>query len=176
MRSGSSGSVILWLLALAFPLTGCAPDAEDTAPERPPNFVIIFVDDVGYGDLGSYGHPTIRTPNLDRMAAEGQRWTSFYAQASVCSPSRATLLTGRLHLRSGMYGRSRVLFPDSQSGLPDSEIVIAEALKEIGYATAVVGKWHLGHLPPYLPANHGFDYWFGLPYSNDMDSTVLPGG
>ncbi|SVB12469.1 uncharacterized protein METZ01_LOCUS165323, partial [marine metagenome] len=89
---------------------------------RTPNIVIITADDLGYGDLGSYGHPNIRTPHLDRMADEGQRWTSFYSQAPVCSPSRAALLTGRVHLRSGMYGRQQgVFFPDSQAGLPAEE-------------------------------------------------------
>lgn len=143
------------------------------APEKP-NFVVIFCDDLGYGDLGCYGHPTIRTPNLDRMAAEGQRWTDFYAAAEVCTPSRAALLTGRLPIRSGMAShRRRVLFPDSKGGLPDGEITIAEALKARGYAAACVGKWHLGHLPPYHPLKHGFDSYFGIPYSNDMKPTPL---
>lgn len=136
-----------------------------------PNFVIIFADDLGYGDLGCFGHPTIRTPNLDRMAAEGQRWTNFYVGASVCTPSRAALLTGRLPIRTGMMSaKRRVLFPDSKGGLPASEITIAEALREAGYATAAIGKWHLGHLPQYLPTAHGFDTYWGIPYSNDMDA------
>ncbi len=142
-----------------------------------PNFVIIFCDDLGYGDLGAYGHPTIRTPNLDRMVAEGQKWTNFYAAASVCTPSRAALLTGRLPIRSGMCSdRRRVLFPDSAGGLPESEVTIAEALKAAGYATACVGKWHLGHLPQYLPTRHGFDSYLGIPYSNDMRPTPLMDG
>ena len=140
-----------------------------------PNLVIIFADDLGYGDLGVYGHPTIRTPNLDRMAAEGMKFTQFYAAASVCTPSRAGIMTGRLPIRSGMVSSvRRVLFPDSQLGLPSEEITIAEALKVRGYATACVGKWHLGHLPPYLPTANGFDTYFGIPYSNDMDR-VQPG-
>ena len=146
------------------------------AESESPNVVIIFADDLGYGDLGAYGHPTIRTPNLDRMASEGQRWTSFYSQAPVCSPSRAALLTGRIHLRSGMFGRRQgVFFQDSHHGLPDGEITLAEALKELGYATGIVGKWHLGHQPEYRPLRHGFDSWFGIPYSNDMDWQVPPG-
>ena len=113
------------LLAVA-----CAPAAPPTsAGDGPPNIVIITADDLGYGDLGSYGHPNIRTPHLDRMAEEGLRWTSFYAQAPVCSPSRAALLTGRVHLRSGMFGRrTAVFFPDSRAGLPAEEITLAEAL------------------------------------------------
>ena len=134
------------------------------------NFIVIFCDDLGYGDLGSFGNPTIRTPNLDRMAAEGQRWTSFYAADSVCTPSRSALLTGRLPIRTGMYSDTRrVLFPDSKGGLPATEITIAEILKQKGYATAAVGKWHLGYQPEYLPMRHGFDSYFGIPYSNDMD-------
>ncbi len=110
------------------------------------------------------------------MASEGLRWTSFYAQAPVCSPSRAALLTGRLHLRSGMFGRhTAVLFPDSRSGLPTEEITLAESLSDLGYTTGIIGKWHLGHRPQYLPIRHGFDYWFGVPYSNDMDWN-LPNG
>ena len=143
--------------------------AAATAQQRPPNFIVVFVDDMGYGDLGSYGHPTVSTPHLDRLAAEGQRWTEFYVAASVCTPSRAGLITGRLPIRSGMASyKSRVLFPDSTGGLPDSEITIAEVLKQKRYATAAVGKWHLGHLPQYLPTRHGFDSYFGVPYSNDM--------
>jgi len=138
--------------------------------KQQPNFVLIFCDDLGYGDLGSFGHPTIRTPNLDRMAAEGQRWTQFYAAAPVCTPSRAALMTGRYPIRSGMCSNVRgVLFPDSAGGLPENEITVATALKSRGYATACVGKWHLGHLPQYLPTSHGFDSYFGIPYSNDMD-------
>ena len=135
-----------------------------------PNFIIIFTDDQGYGDLGCYGHPTIRTPNLDRMAAEGQKWTNFYVAANVCTPSRAGLMTGRLPVRTGMCSDTRrVLFPDSDDGLPQSENTIARILKKQGYRTEAIGKWHLGHLPPYLPTNHGFDSYFGIPYSNDMD-------
>ncbi len=144
--------------------------AQAQGANRPPNIVIIFCDDLGYGDLGCFGHPTIRTPNLDRMAAEGMKLTSFYVGASVCTPSRAALLTGRLPIRSGMCSdRRRVLFPDSAGGLPSAEVTIAEVLKPRGYATACVGKWHLGHLPQYLPTQQGFDTYFGIPYSNDMD-------
>lgn len=141
-----------------------------------PNLIIILADDMGYGDMGAYGHPTIRTPNLDKMAQEGQRWTNFYVAAPVCTPSRAGLLTGRLPIRSGMCSeKRRVLFPDSKGGLPETEITIASALKSAGYATACVGKWHLGHLPRYAPNVHGFDYYFGIPYSNDMDKVKGPG-
>ena len=135
-----------------------------------PNFIIIFADDLGYGDLSVYGHPTIQTPNLDRMAHEGQKWTNFYVAASVCTPSRAALLTGRLTVRSGMSSnKTRVLYPNSKNGLPADEITLAEQLKKVGYSTACIGKWHLGHKEQYLPTNNGFDYYFGIPYSNDMD-------
>lgn len=146
--------------------------AQTTARTDRPNLIVILCDDLGFGDLGVYGHPTIRTPNLDRMASAGQKWTNFYVADSVCTPSRAALLTGRLPIRSGMTARSnnrRVLFPDSSGGLPHSEITIAELARTRGYATACVGKWHLGHLPEYLPGKQGFDYYFGIPYSNDMD-------
>lgn len=151
----------------------CTPATQQV--ERPPNIIIIFADDLGYGDLSSYGHPTIHTPHLDQMAAEGMRFTQFYSGASVCTPSRAALLTGRLPFRSGMASdHRRVLFPNSDGGLPQEEITIAEALKEQGYATSIVGKWHLGHLPPYLPTEHGFDEYFGIPYSNDMSPGTSP--
>ena len=140
------------------------------ADEKPMNFVIVYADDLGYGDLSCYGNPTIRTPHLDRMADEGIRFTQFYSASSVCTPSRAALLTGRLPVRSGMCSdKRRVLFPDSGGGIPDSEITLAEALKELGYSTGCFGKWHLGHLPQFLPTNNGFDTYFGIPYSNDMD-------
>lgn len=124
---------------------------------------------MGYGDLSCFGNPTIKTPNLDRMALEGQKWSSFYVSASVSSPSRAGLLTGRLGVRTGMYGnKNRVLFPYSPGGLPSDELTIPELLKQAGYHTACIGKWHLGHLPKYMPLRHGFDYFYGYPYSNDM--------
>lgn len=156
-------AVVLAVAALLF------PQARAAEP-RSPNVVVIFCDDLGYGDLACFGHPTIATPNLDRMAREGQIWTNFYAAAPVCTPSRAAILTGRLPIRTGMCSDARrVLFPDSAGGLQPDEITIADALKTAGYATACIGKWHLGHLPQYLPTEQGFDSYFGIPYSNDMD-------
>jgi arylsulfatase A-like enzyme len=157
-------------LAAALLAGGCTAEAQ--APKKP-NFVVIFADDMGYGDLGAFGHPMFRTPNLDRMAAEGQKWTQFYVAASVCTPSRAALLTGRYPVRSGMASDTRrVLFPNSGGGLPAEEITIAEALSDAGYVSGAFGKWHLGHLPQYLPTRHGFSTYWGIPYSNDMDKVA----
>ncbi|MDO6518092.1 sulfatase family protein [Zobellia uliginosa] len=159
------------ILFLMFISVNCGLYGQTVKLENQPNFIIIFADDLGFGDLSTYGHPSIETPNLDRMASEGQKWTNFYVGASVCTPSRAALLTGRLPIRSGMTSNKvRVLFPNSVNGLPADEITLAEQLKEVGYGTACIGKWHLGHKKEYLPTNNGFDYYFGIPYSNDMDN------
>ncbi len=166
---GCGPSRLAMLLVAMVALVSPAAESQGADPRQPPNIIVIFADDLGYGDLGCYGHPTIRTPRLDRMAREGMRFTQFYSAAPVCTPSRAALLTGRLPIRTGMCSeKRRVLFPDSAGGLPSDEITLAEALKSRGYATMIVGKWHLGHLPQYLPTRHGFDHYFGLPYSNDM--------
>ncbi|MDI1312794.1 sulfatase [Prosthecobacter sp.] len=161
-------------LGLALGLFSLSP-ALCAAP--PHNVVIIFADDLGYGDLSCYGSPTIHTPNLDRMAAEGLRFTDFYVAAEVCTPSRAALLTGRYPIRSGMCGSRRVLFPNSAGGLPKEEVTIADALKQKGYSTAQIGKWHLGIHEGSRPLDQGFEHQFGLPYSNDMDARPgLPKG
>jgi len=152
-------------------LAACATPQLGGSSSRKPNIVLILADDLGYGDLGSYGARAIRTPNLDRMAAEGARLTTFYASASVCTPSRAGLLTGRYPIRTGLA--KDVIRQTDMHGLPLSEITIAEALKP-DYATALVGKWHLGHVDPFWPpTQQGFDLFFGLPYSHDMKPLSL---
>ena len=153
----------------ALMLGGCA-GLKDSSPGsaqalKKPNFVIIFCDDVGYADIGVFGAKGYETPNLDRMAADGVKFTDFYAAASVCTPSRAALMTGCYPQRVGL---PNVLGPDAKIGISDQEQTIAETLKPLGYATACYGKWHLGHHPQFLPTRHGFDDYFGLPYSNDM--------
>jgi len=151
---------------------GAAPKAAPkAAAEKPlkPNVVIILADDMGYGDLGCYGHPTIKTPNIDRMAAEGMRFTQFYAPAAVSTPSRASILTGRYSVRTGMWGdKFSVLYPDTPGGLPNDELTIAQVVKGQGYNTACIGKWHLGAADPHMPWNFGFDYYYGVPYANNF--------
>ena len=148
----------LWLLCLAA-LGATAADAP-----RPTNVIILFVDDMGYADIGPFGNKTLRTPHLDRFAQEGMRFTHFYA-TPVCSMSRACLLTGSYSARVSMPG---VLFPQNRIGLHPDEVTIAEVAKTRGYETMMIGKWHLGHFPEFLPTRQGFDHYFGLPYSNDM--------
>lgn len=134
-----------------------------------PNIIFIFADDLGYGDLSCFGAKDIKTPNIDRLANEGIKFTDFYSASPVCSPSRAALLTGRLPQRMGING---VFFPDSFTGMSPSEITIPELLKQKGYTSGIVGKWHLGHHCQFLPLQQGFDSYFGIPYSNDMSSVV----
>ena len=139
----------------------------EISPAATPNFVIIFADDQGYGDLGCFGSEKIKTPNIDRMAKEGRRMTNFMVASPVCTPSRAALLTGCYPKRVGLH--KHVLFPQSTKGLNPAEHTIADHLKGLGYATACFGKWHLGHHPETLPRQHGFDTYLGIPYSNDMN-------
>ena len=151
------------LLIFAAFLYGCqqAPAPPDPAP----NIVLFYVDDLGYGDLSGYGHPNNYTPRLDKLALEGAKLTGFYTAASVCTPSRASLLTGRYPIRFGM---ARNEGPDTRGGMPAEEVTLAEALKEVGYRTAAFGKWHLGSVDGHFPTQHGFDEYFGILYSNDM--------
>lgn len=142
---------------------------------RPPNFIIIFCDNLGYGDIEPFGSTLHRTPHLNRMAAEGRKFTHFCVSAGVCTPSRASIMTGCYAQRVGMHLNSRdhhVLRPVSPYGLHPDEVTLAEALKRTGYATATIGKWHLGDQKPFLPTNQGFDHFFGIPYSDDMTERV----
>lgn len=165
-------------IAAAIGLMCCLAGARVRAADAdaPVNFVVIFADDLGYGDLECYGHPEFRTPNLNRMAEEGARLTNFYVPVPYCAPSRGTLLTGRYPWRHGVW---RNPAPDAPGGgindvgLPDDEITIAETLRELGYATSCIGKWHLGHRPEFYPRRQGFDEYFGILYSNDMRPVEL---
>ena len=136
--------------------------------ERPPNFIFILADDLGYQDVGCFGSPLIKTPNLDRMASEGMRFTDFYSAAPVCTPSRAALMTGCYPMRVGLPA---VLSATTglEMGISSDEILLPQLLKTRGYATACIGKWHLGYDKRFLPTRHGFDYFYGLPHSNDMN-------
>lgn len=165
-RAAQRHIVALLLTASLAVLASCAGGSE----ARRPNFVVIFIDDLGYGDIGPFGSETNDTPNLDRMAAEGMRLTSFYVAAPVCTPSRAALMTGSYPRRVGLATGPEmgVLYPGDAWGLHEDEVTIAEVLREQGYATGCFGKWHLGDQPEFLPTQHGFDTYLGIPYSNDM--------
>jgi len=162
----------LSIAAASLAIPGCSNIA-NTHSQRPPNFIIIFCDDLGYGDLGCFGSKKHRTPHIDQMAKEGTRFTSFYVTSGVCTPSRSSLMTGCYPRRVNMHQNSQnqwVLFPVGKKGLNPNEITIAEVLKKKNYATACIGKWHLGDQPKYLPTRQGFDFYYGIPYSNDMGS------
>lgn len=161
MKHPIRNRLLLFLLPLAL-ASSSAPAAD--SPLRP-NVIIVFIDDMGYGDVGFNGATVPKTPHLDRMAREGTKFTDFYVGCAVCSGSRTALLTGCHYQRLSM---SAVLFPNSKKGLHPDEVTIADMLKDAGYRTACVGKWHLGHLPPCLPTYQGFDSYWGVPYSNDM--------
>jgi arylsulfatase A len=152
---------LLALIGLLFTAAATPAAAQTTKP----NIILIYADDLGYADVGCYGAKGFTTPNLDKMAKEGTRFTSFYTGCSVCSGSRAALMTGRHYQRTGVVP---VMFPATKVGLNPNEITIATLLRRLGYFTGIIGKWHLGHLPPYLPMRHGFQHYYGIPYSNDM--------
>jgi len=159
----------LVLICFLTPFVGLQATAADSLP----NFVVIFCDDLGYGDLGCYGSVKNRTPNIDQLATDGVLFTDFYSSSPVCTPSRASLMTGCYPRRVGMHEDFTghwVLIPRSRRGLHPDETTMAEALKSQGYATACVGKWHLGDQPEHLPTAHGFDFYYGIPYSNDMQA------
>lgn len=169
--SRRSKLVFLFLCALV----AFWPSPKTAAAQQSPNIIFIYADDLGYGDLGCFGSKAIKTPNLDRMAAEGVRLTNFYSVSPVCTPSRTALMTGRYAARMGIEQMhlSNVLTFQDKTGVPTNETLISEALKARGYATAAIGKWHLGHLAPYRPTDRGFDAYFGIPYSNDMQPSML---
>ena len=161
----TNGVSKMWCrLCLALVASVCI-SAPVIAKQAPPNIIVILADDLGYGDVGSFGAEKIKTPRIDQLAAEGIRFTQFYAASPVCTPSRAGLLTGRYPSRLGIQ---HVFLHDSHDGMAQSEITIAEQLKRAGYHTGMVGKWHLGHLDRYMPWNQGFDEFYGVPFSNDM--------
>ncbi|QDU38299.1 Arylsulfatase precursor [Maioricimonas rarisocia] len=168
MRSRSVLSVAVWGCLLVLCAVG-----QTHAADRPPNVVIIFADDLGYGDLECYGHPEFRTPALNRMAAEGVRLTQCYVPTPYCAPSRGTILTGRYPWRHGVWRNPTPDAGINDVGLPASELTIAELLREEGYATSCIGKWHLGHRPEFYPTRQGFDEYFGILYSNDMRPVEL---
>lgn len=161
-------NLVLWLVLTVFATSAVDSNAQ-TKKASKPNFVFILCDDMGYADTGPFGATNIRTPNIDKLATGGMKFTSFYSPSPVCSPTRAGLLTGRYPRRLGI---DHVFFPESFTGLAPQEITIADALKEQGYATGIVGKWHLGHHRQFLPLQQGFDEYFGIPYSNDMQGVV----
>jgi arylsulfatase A len=160
---------LLLVLAVVFPVIRAPRDV--AADERPPNLIVVYCDNLGYGDIEPFGSTLHRTPNLNRMAREGRKFTHFYVSAGVCTPSRASIMTGCYAQRVGMHDNPRdgwVLRPVSSYGLHPSEQTIADVLKPLGYTTAIIGKWHLGDQPEFLPTRHGFDSYFGIPYSDDM--------
>lgn len=167
VKSSKSVLGILILCVLQVLTSSCKDKTEEpaTKPTGPPNVILIFTDDQGYNDVGVFGADDIATPHLDQMASAGVKLTSFYAAQAVCSASRAGILTGCYPNRIGIHN---AMMPNSKVGLNPTEITIAEMLKEKGYATAIYGKWHLGDDLEFLPTKHGFDEWFGIPYSNDM--------
>lgn len=169
---GASCSMFACLAVLAGWLAAVAFARAANAAQRP-NVIIIFADDLGYGDLSCYGRPDYQTPHLDRMAAEGVRMTDFYVSYPICAPSRSSILTGRYPFRTTVVGNPAPDVGAHDLGLPPDEITIAEALKSVGYATACIGKWHLGHRPQFYPRNQGFDEYFGILYSNDMRPVTL---
>jgi len=153
------------ILLLQIILSAC--NQKDNNQNEKPNVIIFFTDDQGYADLGCYGAEGFETPNFDYLAENGIRFTDFYVPATVCTPSRAGLLTGRYPKRANLH--EAVIYPFSDHGLSTEEFTMAEMFKTVGYSTACIGKWHLGHKEEFMPNNHGFDYYFGVPYSNDMD-------
>ena len=154
--------IFLGMLAMIFIFISCSQQ------KQLPNIIIFFTDDQGYADVGCFGAEGFETPHLDKLASEGLRFTDFYVPATVCTPSRAGLMTGKYPKRVGLH--EAVLFPYSENGLSPEEYTMAEMLQNKGYATACIGKWHLGHKEKFMPNSQGFDYFFGVPYSNDMDN------
>ena len=162
----------LWILVTFLAAWFVAPLA-GTAEQ--PNLIVIFCDNLGYGDIEPFGATQHRTPHLNRMAREGRKFTDFYVSSGVCTPSRASIITGCYAQRIGLHFNERdghVLRPISPFGLHPDEVTIAESLKQLGYATGIIGKWHLGDQPKFLPTRHGFDLFFGIPYSDDMTDDV----
>ena len=158
-------------------MLGCAVSAAKNSKTQKPNFIFIYADDLGYGDLACYGSTKNRTPHIDKMADEGMRFTDFYVTSGVCTPSRSSLMTGCYPRRVNLHVDSNdkwVLFPNAKKGLHPDEITVAEVLKKQGYATAYIGKWHLGDQKEFLPTRQGFDYYYGIPYSNDMNRKAVP--